>query len=141
MTSSNDFPTAGVELRHLRLIEQAYNFYLKNGCFPSSYEEMQTLPVLKVGILPLFGFANSITLRESSSISERLVLLAWLCSLSLLFDVCFIAQLITQNAGEPLIAQIIALSNPLARTRQPLHHFQKQHTASSKHGNSFCSTA
>jgi len=37
-----------VELQSL--IEQACNFYLKNGCFPDSYEEMQALPVLKVGI-------------------------------------------------------------------------------------------
>jgi putative transposase len=42
-----------VELQSL--IEQACNFYLKNGCFPSCYEEMQTIPVLKVGILPYAG--------------------------------------------------------------------------------------
>src|SRR5258708_32329448 len=44
---------SAVELQSL--IEQACNFYLKNGCFPSSYEEMQTIPVLKVGILPYAG--------------------------------------------------------------------------------------
>ncbi len=37
------------------LIEQACNFYLANGCFPESYEEMQTIPVLKTGILPYAG--------------------------------------------------------------------------------------
>ena len=37
------------------LIEQACNFYLTNGCFPSCYEDMQAIPVLKVGILPLAG--------------------------------------------------------------------------------------
>ena len=37
------------------LIEQACNFYLKNGCFPDTYEEMQPVPVLKVGILPYAG--------------------------------------------------------------------------------------
>jgi len=37
------------------LIEQACNFYLKNGCFPDSYEDMQPVPVLKAGILPYAG--------------------------------------------------------------------------------------
>jgi putative transposase len=44
---------SAVELQSL--IEQACNFYLKNGCFPDTYEEMQALPVLKVGILPYAG--------------------------------------------------------------------------------------
>jgi putative transposase len=44
---------SAVELQSL--IEQACNFYLKNGCFPSYYEEMQAIPVLKVGILPYAG--------------------------------------------------------------------------------------
>lgn len=42
-----------VELQSL--IEQACNFYLKNGCFPDAYEEMQAIPVLKVGLLPYAG--------------------------------------------------------------------------------------
>jgi putative transposase len=42
-----------VELQSL--IEQACNFYLKNGCFPDTYEEMQPVPVLKVGVLPYAG--------------------------------------------------------------------------------------
>jgi len=42
-----------VELQSL--IEQACNFYLANGCFPDSYEEMQPMPVLKAGILPYAG--------------------------------------------------------------------------------------
>ncbi len=37
------------------LIEQACNFYLQNGCFPDTYEEMQAIPVLKAGILPYAG--------------------------------------------------------------------------------------
>ncbi len=41
---------SAVELQSL--IEQACNYYLKNGCFPDSYEDMQAVPVLKVGILP-----------------------------------------------------------------------------------------
>src|SRR5216683_4554700 len=42
-----------VELQSL--LEQACNFYLKNGCFPSYYEDMQPVPVLKAGILPYAG--------------------------------------------------------------------------------------
>jgi len=41
---------SAVELQSL--IEQACNFYLKNGCFPETYEDMQAIPVLKAGILP-----------------------------------------------------------------------------------------
>ena len=44
---------SAVELQSL--IEQACNFYLSNGCFPDTYEEMQRVPVLKVGILPYAG--------------------------------------------------------------------------------------
>ena len=42
-----------VELQSLT--EQACNFYLANGCFPDTYEEMQAVPVLKAGILPYAG--------------------------------------------------------------------------------------
>src|SRR5712691_8171067 len=44
---------SAVELQSL--IEQACNFYLTNGCFPDTYEEMQAIPVLKTGILPYAG--------------------------------------------------------------------------------------
>jgi putative transposase len=44
---------SAVELQSL--IEQACNFYLKNGGFPTSYEAMQAIPVLKVGVLPYAG--------------------------------------------------------------------------------------
>ena len=37
------------------LIEQACNFYLKHGCFPACYEEMQDVPVLSTGLLPYAG--------------------------------------------------------------------------------------
>jgi putative transposase len=37
------------------LIEQACNFYLTNGCFPDTYEEMQAIPVQKRSILPYAG--------------------------------------------------------------------------------------
>jgi putative transposase len=44
---------SAVELQSL--IEQACNFYLTHGCFPSSYEEMQAVPLLKAAILPYAG--------------------------------------------------------------------------------------
>jgi putative transposase len=44
---------SAVELQSL--IEQSCNVYLTNGCFPDTYEEMQAIPVLKVGILPYAG--------------------------------------------------------------------------------------
>ena len=44
---------SAVELQSL--IEQSCNFYLKHGCFPETYEEMQEIPVLKVGTLPYAG--------------------------------------------------------------------------------------
>src|SRR5438132_644886 len=44
---------SAVELQSL--IEQACNFYLANGCFPDTYEEMQPVPVLKAGIVPYAG--------------------------------------------------------------------------------------
>jgi putative transposase len=44
---------SAVELQNL--IEQACNFYLTNGCFPDTYEEMQAIPVQKRGILPYAG--------------------------------------------------------------------------------------
>src|SRR2546425_2377862 len=42
-----------VELQSL--IEQSCNFYLTNGCFPDTYEQMQAIPVQKRGILPYAG--------------------------------------------------------------------------------------
>jgi hypothetical protein len=42
-----------VELQSL--IEQACNFYLRQGCFPSTYEELQPIPVLTAGVLPYAG--------------------------------------------------------------------------------------
>ena len=44
---------SAVELQGL--IEQACNYYLTHGCFPDTYEDMQPIPVLKVGILPYAG--------------------------------------------------------------------------------------
>jgi len=50
LQESNADGGSAVELQSL--IEQCCNFYLEQGCFPASYEEMQPIPVLKVGILP-----------------------------------------------------------------------------------------
>ena len=41
---------SAVELQSL--IEQACNYYLAHDCFPETYEDMQAVPLLKVGILP-----------------------------------------------------------------------------------------
>jgi putative transposase len=45
----------GREVQLQSLIEQACNYYLTHGCFPDTYEDMQPIPVLKVGILPYAG--------------------------------------------------------------------------------------
>ena len=42
-----------VELQSL--IEQSCNFYLKNGCFPDTYEEMQAIPIQQAAVLPYAG--------------------------------------------------------------------------------------
>ena len=42
-----------VELQSL--IEQACNFYLANGCFPQTYEQMQAIPVQQAAVLPYAG--------------------------------------------------------------------------------------
>src|SRR5262249_25388025 len=42
-----------VELQSL--IEQACNHFLRTGTFPATYEEMQAIPTLWVGVLPYAG--------------------------------------------------------------------------------------
>ncbi len=42
-----------VELQSL--IEQSCNFYLKHGCFPETYEEMQATPIQQAAVLPYAG--------------------------------------------------------------------------------------
>ena len=44
---------SAVELQSL--IEQSCNFYLTNGCFPDTYEEMQAIPLQQAGLLPYAG--------------------------------------------------------------------------------------
>jgi hypothetical protein len=66
-----------VELQSL--IEQACNFYLVNGCFPDTYEEMQPIPVLKAGILPYAGDDGSDmgqTYRMSYDLDQKRLTLA-----------------------------------------------------------------
>jgi putative transposase len=66
-----------VELQSL--VEQCCNFYLANGCFPSTYEEMQAVPVLKVGQLPYAGDDGPTmgqSYRMSLDLSARQIALA-----------------------------------------------------------------
>lgn len=66
-----------VELQSL--MEQACNFYLQNGCFPDTYEEMQPVPVLKTGILPYAGDdgpAMGQTYRMSYDLDQKRLTLA-----------------------------------------------------------------
>jgi hypothetical protein len=53
LREANSDGGSAVELQSL--IEQACNFYLQNGSFPDTYEEMQRVPLLKTGILPYAG--------------------------------------------------------------------------------------
>src|SRR5258708_27073053 len=50
-----EYSDGGSTVELQSLIEQACNFYLTHGCFPDTYEAMQAIPVLKVGILPYAG--------------------------------------------------------------------------------------
>jgi putative transposase len=66
-----------VELQSL--IEQACNYYLQNGCFPNTYEEMQPIPVLKAGILPYAGDDGPLmgqTYRMSYDLDQKRLTLA-----------------------------------------------------------------
>jgi hypothetical protein len=66
-----------VELQSL--VEQCCNFYLANGRFPSTYEEMQAVPVLKVGQLPYAGDDGPTmgqSYRMSLDLSARKITLA-----------------------------------------------------------------
>ncbi|HEY4386845.1 MAG TPA: zinc ribbon domain-containing protein [Ktedonobacteraceae bacterium] len=53
LRKANDDGGNAVELQSL--IEQACNYYLINGYFPDTYEEMQAVPVLKMAQLPYAG--------------------------------------------------------------------------------------
>jgi transposase len=53
LRQSNEDGGNAVEL--LSVVEQACNFYLKNGCFPAIYEEMQEIPVMSAAQLPYAG--------------------------------------------------------------------------------------
>lgn len=61
------------------LIEQACNFYLANGCFPETYEEMQAAPVLTAGILSYAGDDGPLmgqTYRMSYDLDQKILTLA-----------------------------------------------------------------
>src|SRR5215471_18720150 len=51
--SLQDDETSFVELQNV--VEQACNFFFQQDRFPSSYEEMQAVPLLKVGMLTYAG--------------------------------------------------------------------------------------
>src|SRR5215469_8982262 len=66
-----------VELQSL--VEQACNFYLHNGCFPDTYEEMQSVPVLNTGVLPYAGDDGpqmGQTYRMSYDLDQKILTLA-----------------------------------------------------------------
>jgi hypothetical protein len=66
-----------VELQSV--MEQACNFYLQNGCFPDTYEEMQPIPVLKAGVLPYAGDDGPLmgqTYRTSYDLDQKSLTLA-----------------------------------------------------------------
>jgi putative transposase len=61
------------------LIEQSCNFYLKNGCFPDSYEEMQAIPIQQAAVLPYAGDdggAMGQSYRMSLDVEQKEILLA-----------------------------------------------------------------
>jgi hypothetical protein len=61
------------------LIEQACNFYLHNGCFPTTYEEMQHVPLLQTGLLPYAGDDGPVmgqTYRMRYDLDQQLLTLA-----------------------------------------------------------------
>jgi putative transposase len=66
-----------VELQSL--MEQACNFYLQNGCFPDTYEQMQQAPRLEAGLLPYAGDDGprmGQTYRLSLDLDEKTLTLA-----------------------------------------------------------------
>ncbi len=66
-----------VELQSL--IEQACNYYLANGSFPDTYEQMQALPVQKAAQLPYVGDdgpTRGQSYRMSIDLDQRMVTLA-----------------------------------------------------------------
>jgi putative transposase len=72
-------PDGGNAVELQCLIEQACNFYLANGCFPDTYEEMQSIPILKAGILPYPGHDGprmGQTYRMSYDLDQRTLTVA-----------------------------------------------------------------
>jgi putative transposase len=64
------------------LIEQACNHFLRTGAFPATYEELQALPVLKVGVLPYAGDDGPLkgqAYRLALDVEQRQITLALRC--------------------------------------------------------------
>jgi len=53
LASAEDETSSFVLLQNV--VEQCCNFYLKEGCFPRSFEELQPVPLLSVGLLTFAG--------------------------------------------------------------------------------------
>jgi putative transposase len=69
-----------VELQSL--IEQACNHFLRTGMFPATYEEMQPVAVLSVGVLPYAGDDGPVsgqTYRLALDLEQRQITLALRC--------------------------------------------------------------
>ncbi|HEY7124842.1 MAG TPA: transposase [Ktedonobacterales bacterium] len=69
-----------VELQSL--IEQACNSYLQQGSFPTTYEELQAVPCLAVGVLPYAGDDGPVkgqVYRLSLDVEHRQITLALRC--------------------------------------------------------------
>jgi putative transposase len=69
-----------VELQSL--IEQACNHFLRAGTFPPTYEDMQALPILKVGVLPYAGDdgpTKGLAYRLSLDVEQRQITLSLRC--------------------------------------------------------------
>lgn len=63
----------------LSIVEQACNFYLKNGCFPATYEEMQAIPIMRAAQLPYAGDDGGTmgqTYRMTIDLKEKQITLA-----------------------------------------------------------------
>jgi putative transposase len=64
------------------LIEQACNHFLRTGVFPTTYEQMQAVPVLKVGVLPYAGDdgpTKGQAYRLSLDVEQRQITLSLRC--------------------------------------------------------------
>jgi len=84
-------------------VEQNFNIYKSTSVYYSRalylFRQLLHISYEITVVVPSVRFTR--TFSESTSISETRVPLAWLRSLWLLCTIYFIAQLITESAGEP----------------------------------------